>query len=592
MCVGLVSTNRQDIQLSLFGENRLKAQLSAQSGLNQALAYMRSHSDWESKFQSGLEGDLACGAHWKAKVSQYNGSISPPHPYLKLTSQGTCGSVSIEKSTVVEEFRLGDSVATTGQKPHLFGIGRALPSAVEDILLMLGPSFQWRPVQAPPDGNLPTFGCDGGPLAGLRKLEASPDPPEIKDWRVSQGSFGFYNYLFETTGVVLPKCPKLVILDIVGSTMSWKPKPQANNKLAKLGQATIDDNPNGQPRIEVVLTPAGPITVDISDHKGPVVEWWEILSQRVMTSPNGVYCLANHHIYQGVHAKNIISSSGGVPINTGFFHPSKFRSALGVLKFESQSQSWVVACDSIHFDWGSWQIVQDLGPQPKAITAALAGDSVFALDNNDAQSILAAEPGGWRSKERNPSGLPTLLSRSGKIEPMIISQEPSNTRRYQIRGTEKLEKSLPTSVPALTANIGDSSGAHFESRTAIQGQSFDWTLNPALGHNVSAADETFSIANLNYSSFAALDSPAMVPPITPAPLQTKVLLHYDGHIWQALPQGALAAVWDPARYPVTPEGFSINDPGGSNYYVSRLVGLAAYQTQANLMRRYAPLVFP
>lgn len=590
MCVVLVSTNRQDIALSLHGEGELKARLAAEAGFNQAIQYMRSHSDWEQKFSQPFVGALASGAEWRAEVKPYDGGLALPHPYLHLKGTGIFKSVRVEKNSIVEEFRLGDTFAQKGDKPHLFAIGKVCPLMKEAALLMLGPSFQWRPIQAPQDITVPTLGCDGGPLAGLRSLDSSPAGPAYSDYSAVAGNFGFYNYVFGEVGT-MPKCPKLVTLDIQGSTMTWKPQPIVSS-LSKVIQATIDDNPNGQPRIETVNTPTGPLPVDVSDHKGPMMDWWELTQNRVMSDETAVYCLARHHIWLGTHAKNIITMEAGYAVNSGFRYPGVLQSATGVLKFDLQARVWTPLCDPIRADLGSWKIQVTSQVEPNAVSATLTGRSVYATDSKNSNNIAVANPNGWSVKDSSPSGLTVLFGRNDRINPLVVESDMNNNRHFNIRGEVKVEKSLPAVVPGVTTLIGSNDGRQFEKRVAIAEQNYDWSLHPTITDNVSALGETYSIGRLNYFSSPVVMDPVTVPPITPSMLQASVLLHYDGHFWQLWPQGAQAAVWDPDRYLSFPDqGPTVEDTAHTQYALSRLVGAAGYKTSVNLMRRYAPIVF-
>ena len=588
MCVVLVSTNRQDISLSLFSEHHLKADLAAESGLNQALQLMRSHSEWEAKLKSNFRGTLSSGAEWSAEVKPYeSASVPAPNPYLVITGVGKSGAVRSEKRLLVEELRLADSIAAKGLKPHLFGLA-GTTAAGDPTLVMLGPSMKWSTVAAPEKPLWDTFGCNGGPLSILRDKDtvpASPKGPELKDERATAGLGGFYTYQFGPAfAAQFPASDKLSTLNFETNNMVWRTQPLPT-LLAKVLQSTIDGDVNGKPRFETANLITGPIQVDVSDHMGPVVEWYVLKKERLMSDQEFVYCPATHYLFKGSHAKNIIASEGQFDVNKGFNRPEAVASDSAILRFDLKRGSWSVLNDLISYRPGDDQFTIATGLRPDQSAMSLEDKNILAVSSGPQKPLIVASATGWTTAGSNRLEQPWGLIYKGA--PRSLFRERSN--EFAIEGLAALSKAFPVQIPATTAKVYSSTDKQWIDSTVVAEQAIELSILANSALTTAAYDDLYTFGFLSYRSLDSLGQNLVDKRITPDPYRVSLLLHFDGQKWQALPQGLHAAIWDPQRYPSpNPSMVPISTQDGQNCLLSRPVGLAGYLTNANLMRRYVP----
>ncbi len=590
MCVVLVSTNRQDISLSLFSEHHLKADLAAESGLNQALQLMRSHSEWEAKLKSNFKGTLSSGAEWSAEVKPYESSTNTgPSPYLVITGIGKSGVVRAERRLLVEELRLADSIAAQGLKPHLFGLAGIAPAG-EPSLVMLGPSMKWSQVATPEKPLWDTFGCNGGPLAILRDKTSSPPSPEgpdLQDIRAEAGPGGFYLYSFgQAQASRFPASDKLATLNFEANNLIWRTQPLPGT-LTKVTQATIDNDPNGKPRYETANLFTGPIQVDVSDHMGPVVEWYVLDRNRLMSDQEYVYCPATHYIFKGTHAKNIIVYEGPFAVNKGFVKPEAVGQDSAILRFDIKRSVWNVFNDCISYKQGNDEFTKAIGPRPDSSPFSLQDRQIVGVAKDPQKPIITALETGWKSAGANRSEQPWGLRYQGY--PRALVKE--TTGEYFIEGITPFSKAFPTRIPAITAKVYSDSAKSYTDSTVVSEQTIEWSIIPNSSLTTVAGDELYTHGYLSYRPLDSLSQTPVDKRVTPDPYKISVLMHFDGKHWQALPQGIQNVIWDPQRYltsdpTMVPISF---DGGGPTYYLRRPVGLAGYVTNANLMRRYVPL---
>lgn len=591
MCVVLVSTNRQDISLSLFSEHHLKAELAAESGLNQALQLMRSHSEWEAKLKSNFKGTLSSGAEWSAEVKPYeSASVPAPNPYLVITGIGKSGAVRSEKRLLVEELRLADSIAAKGLKPHLFGLA-GTTAAGDPTLVMLGPSMKWSTVAAPEKPLWDTFGCNGGPLSILRDKDtvpASPKGPELKDDRATAGLGGFYTYEFGPAfAAQFPASDKLTTLNFETNSMVWRTQPLPT-LLAKVLQSTIDGDVNGKPRFETANLITGPIQVDVSDHMGPVVEWYVLNRARVMSDQDFVYCPATHHIFKGTHAKNVIAYEGPFAVNRGFNRGEATETDSAILKFDIKRSSWSVYNDCISYKQGDDQFTKAIGPRPDTSPMSLEDRTIVAVANAPQRPLIQASETGWRSIGANRQEQQWGIRYKGYARSLV----KDTTNEYSIEGLPALSKSFPSRIPAITAMVYSNVNKRYDESTVVSEQDIQWTIMPNSTLIAQAGDELYAHGWMSYRPLESLSLTPVDKKITPDPYKVSVLMHYDGKHWQALPQGLNNIIWDPKRYETIDPSMvpiSILDATTTVYHLRRPVGIAGYVTSANLMRRYVPL---
>lgn len=533
LSVALTITNREDIRSNLLADHQLRAQLAVEGTLQDRVQRMRKFSDWEGQSQD-LSFNSGATAHVDSSRFLTYG--------VQLQVKALSNLVQQERRLLLEEFRLADSVAQSGKKPHLFAIKQVNNALTWSVL---GPDFHWQNLGALSARALPaSYSAAGGSLFGQNAGEGAT-PPQLQDWHPTTDSQGVvHSGSFSATSQQLTQGNGALLARLNNSQFSLEMLPDPGETLGRVTQATINGSPDGQPTYATVTLGGQLVQLDTSEYRGPSAEWYSLVGPAAAAQGEVYYCHARHYYFRGVRFRN--SASANPP---GSQNGSGFYDEPCLLKWENKAWTKVVDLLKVSDDLSEPEIVQGPRPDPSSLWVTASG-SVYCKQLGQEMLLQVAGNAFSAVQPINGKGLcygdELLWLQQGSLS----AHDPSGF--------------FPKNLPAH--NVG--------ARCNIPGLNLTLTEEPALELKWSVATP---------ATAAAKDLYAVV---TCQATSRKALGHFDGQGWQLLPHG-LAEVLPDSLYTLEAR----RDYAGQTFSLDEVVGLAlgAYTTDQPLLRRYVPL---
>lgn len=421
LSVALVSMNRQDIQLTLFLDHRLRAQMAARAAANYALQTMRSDEHWEDK-QDTFRGRLSDGADWTAQVTPYNDPDGTDDLY-EIDGVGTSGFVTNHYRMVVEEFRMV-------KKPPMDRIPLLFAYTTDGSLAMMHTTFQWTLLGPPPqfgawlaahEGPLFTYGPagSGAGLPSIRKNQSTVSPAET---------------LHE----------HLVQLEFIDNNATWVDIPDPGPKLGKVYGGTL----NG------------------TTASGGQISWYGLVGDALAADQGVVYAHAFHYFWDGsvpTPTPSTPSPAASATRTPPVARAGKIQNGLwaapALLEYDSTRGSWTVLADYL-------TVTNPVNPPQLNTTAPLpdfgalgvAVGSVYSLNAANSNQALSAGGNGW-SVASLPVGLTEgLINYNGSI---VVHQAHGNG--IELADSEP-DGDLRVVEPELRGDVWDPVDGVFKSR--------------------------------------------------------------------------------------------------------------------------------
>lgn len=548
LSVAIVVTNREDIRSTLLADHKMRAEFAADGTLDRDIQIMRTNPEWESALNSGVS--FASGATVQSSVKRISSNI------LELDVQATSNFVRADRHWILEEFRLADSLATGSLKPHLFALQGNGWS-------VLGPNFKWQSLGSIGTDVLPhTFAASGGPVFFLKKDEIPA--PVIQDFQPMVGSQGIItNSGFGPTTGSLPNGHGPYWVELKGDkfTPTQAPDPGDPKMLGRIKQATINGSENGTPTYATVSINGTPTTIDTSVYQGPILETYLLTGTAAAAADKVYYCHAWHIYYRGFKFQNTDSGQGSLTQPIG---PLK---EPAILKFDSGSKSWSKAVDLLR--------VPDDQTQPESLPGPRPDPNYLWVTSGG--TIYAKESGGTRlltvSGEQFTAGS-AIRGELFTYQDQLIGVTEDGSTGVNVLSANDPSSTLPKSVPGR--NVG---AQPFRANGLVV------TLKEEKALDLRYSTKAWPVTSANKDLFALVTCQA-IPTGTQAPQSSvQLLAHYDGTIWQFLPNGMADALPNSSYFLE-----SQRDYGGKaqDLGASQAMALAGYTSNQPLLRRYSP----
>lgn len=594
LSVALVVTNREDIRYTLFTDHKMRSNLAADGMVDWAVQHMRTNQGWETTLQT-QHPPFASGAYASATWRPYsvlpagnNGRFSLPSvdftsgPAVELIVEATSGAFRSERHVVLEEFRIADSIANEGRKPHLFAIAGA-------NVQVLSPTFKWEGL-GPIQGGQPvakSFCAGGYDLKGCTAEDGTP-PPELKDFTkiempdgtVLPGAFG-------VSPKKIPRGQGAWLLELKGDKFSWKQLPDPGEQLGTVLQAKIlppdgasplkdGGDPISKTWAELTLdwniiarTPSE-LTVDYSYFNGPRVNWYSLTGTVAAAGKDKYYCHGRHYFYSGFRFKNTQQPEGQMlsqgKDNTLFDEPC-------LLVFEKEK--WRVVVDYLKVGEDLWEeptIVTGPQPDPSSMLYDPAKDMVYVkeLGKDDPNWLQVADGEFKQSGVRGSRHL--FFHKSVPIDRIERQRTPDLSKTLWGFTHHDIALYFPAWLPSrneLSPN-GQLNTSGVEPKLKLH-----WDV--PVDQQTSYGEDLYSTAELTCISEGLDGKRKEHQP-------NKVIAHFNGRFWQVLPAG-LGMALPSSSYRAE---MDMDSGAGVGPVGARLI-LGGYVSDAPLLRRYVTI---
>jgi len=552
LSVALTVTNREDIRSTLLADHKMRAEMAADGCLEYALQLMRNQPNWEESLR---QQTFASGA-----VVELRQRTTRPG-FVEITAQANSNLVKADRHLLLEEFRLADSVALTGLKPHLFMLRQGQGGFT---LSVLGPNFRWQDLGAQSADTLPkTLSAQGGPLF-LQESTKGSVPPVLQDWQPSIDAQGIVHAGgFGPVSQTLPQGNGALIFRLEQGKFVAEQIPDPGDTLGRVKQATINGSENGQPTYTPL--PTGGM-LDTSEYQGPCVEWYILAGTAAAAGPgNTYYCHGRHLYFRGVRFRNTAGSTPPGQVTPGGFYDEPC-----ILKYTKGAPNWEKVVDLLK------------------VTDDLSEPEVVGGPRPDISSLWVTSQGKVFCKQ---AGEKTLLSVVGNqfaagssyTTELIQYRESllaTVVREDKGQGLSQFDPAsfLPKSIPGR--NLGATLKIPGVGLTFTEEPGINLVYNLQNSPSAAAADDLFVMLGVN----KVHSDPNSKIALPPAEIQ---LAHFDGKIWQILPRG-LPGFLGEYTYFVEAQ----RDLQGTPRSVvgAHALALAGYNSDQPLLRRYVPLL--
>ena len=603
LSVALISTNRQDINLTVLADHKLRARHAAEEAATYALQTMKEDQQWETLLlnKTFTNSSVSDNVSWSVMVkpmaptnataavdtsdaSGINGS--DPNPtrwdpaidkiphFYEVVGKGVSGVYSAEYRLMVEEFRLSDGIVSNGLKPYLF-----MTASSDNVtsLCMLDPTFTWHRLAAlSADFNVSTLTGNGGDVYITSKSKKSG--PQISDWNPVVGQpGGFYvPGAWTPTASQFPEANDLLKLELTGNEAKWTAMPDPNKTLAKFTQATVNGAENGTITTETVFVPGvGAVLVDTSDYKGPVLQYY-VLDGDLHAEKDGVYCHATHYFYSGWHFKN--RPVAGINQNPIYKKGKLFKDAC-ILR--CKGGNWAVTTDVLKITDPYEDVIAYGGPQPsKTYLTVTETGKVYALGNSSKGSV-ALEATATTFTNVADLANPFFFFYDEKLRGVsLVGQGTNSTLAYTGLPLTAL---YPNNIPEQLGKSYRSADQTYVNVILANEKRLNWRVSGDLNGVAQFKQDIIATGTVNVSE---VDLKASIPP---PPVTYAYICHYDGSRWQLWPGGYPSV--QAGQMPMSANG---SIPVSQNKFSANLsstpIALGGYASSVKILRHYQPIM--
>lgn len=599
LSVALVVTNREDIRYTLFTDHKMRSNFAADGMLDYALQYIRNTQQWEQSLPNE-HPEFASGAYGSASAKPFvvpNAASSPRYsipavdfssgPALELIAQASSGPFQSERHLLLEEFRLADSIANEGRKPHLFAVS-------DSGLQVLAPSFKWEGLGGFTGGTpVPqSFSACGQELRYCAEGDGV-DPPQIKDFqKIALPNGPVLPGPFEASSKQIPKGQGLRMLVLNGDKFEWQllpdpgePVPDGLSSVAQakvLGEGGLESLSEGGDPINktwaeltldwnVLAKSPSDLTVPYEYFNGPRINFYAVTGKVAVTDKNNAYYVhGTHYFYAGMRFKNT-EQPGNQVLSQG--KDATLYAEPCILKLKDKKWTPVLDLLKVEDLWTEPTVVPGPRPDPSTLLLNPESGEVFVKElGKDDPNWLRADAAGISSG--GPRGTRDLFFYGQQM--VDFAERPQNPE-YQGRlyglTVHDIGSSFPAYLPARNQNYPTGQA---NTATAEPERKLFWNVVP--GKQAGYHEDLFSLVDLTCVTQEAGQPPKQEQPV-------RALAHFNGKFWQILPAG-LGKLLPNGSY-----GHEVQldyagglGPTGAVKYV-----LAGYITDRPLLRRYVPV---